>query len=214
MDKLEVNLCYCLTLTACLGFGTWQTTFAVVGNTNTTAVFEAKFGWDEYETILYNTIISSSAIVGLAVGSFLGGPLIKIGRRRGAIIANIIGIISSAITMAGSTPFLTAGRLLLGVAAGIYNVIFGKMVVENMPEKLAQKLAMIHNGSVCCGFVVAFGMGGLLPDATDSEANKVDELWRVIYLVPAFIGIVELLLITLVFKQEPIAYCLMMGYEE
>ena len=73
---------------------------------------------------------------------------------------------------------------------------------------------MIHNGSVCCGFVVAFGMGGLLPDATDSEANKVDELWRVIYLVPAFIGIVELLLITLVFKQEPIAYCLMMGYEE
>ena len=73
---------------------------------------------------------------------------------------------------------------------------------------------MIHNGSVCCGFVVAFGMGGLLPDATDSEANKVDELWRVIYLVPAFIGIVELLLITLVFKEEPIAYCLMMGYEE
>lgn len=152
-------------------------------------MFKAKFGWDEDETILYNTIISSSAVVGLMIGSFLGGPFIKLGRRKGAIRANLFGIIGSAISMIGTTPFLSIGRLFIGIAAGTYNVIFGKMIVENMPDKLAQKIAMFHNVFICVGFVVAFGMGGILPDPDDFEANKKDELWRIIYLMPAFIGI-------------------------
>ena len=122
---------------SCYALGVWYTTFALTGNSQTTPIFEAKFGWNEDETIFYNTIISSAAIIGLSIGSFLGGPLIKIGRRKGAIIANIIGILSALITMIGTTPFLVIGRLFLGVAAGAYNVIFGKMIVENMPESLA-----------------------------------------------------------------------------
>ena len=106
--------------------------------------------------------------------------------------------------MIGTTPFLTIGRLFLGIAAGIYNVIFGKVILENLPEKLAQKLALSHNGSICTGFVLAFGLGSILPDSGDFEANKADELWRVIYLMPAFIGVIESLLIGLIFKHEPI----------
>ena len=60
----------------CYAIGVNYTTFALAGNAQTTTVFEAKFGWTKDETIIYNTIISSSAIVGLAIGSFLGGPLI------------------------------------------------------------------------------------------------------------------------------------------
>ena len=165
---LQVNMCYAMSYVACYAIGVWHTTFALAGNSQTTSIFEAKFGWNEDETILYNTIISSSASVGLAIGSFMGGPMIKNGRRKGAIIANIIGIISSAITMVGTTPFLTFGRLLLGIASGIYNVIFGKMIVETLPEKLSQKLAMCHNASICVGLVVAYGMGAFLPDPTDA----------------------------------------------
>ena len=206
-------MCYTMSYLSCYALGVWYCTFALSGNAQTTPIFEAKFGWTEDETTLYNTIISSSAIVGLTIGSFLGGPLIKIGRRKGAIIANIIGIVGPAICMIGTTPFLTIGRLLLGVAAGVYNVIFGKMIVENTPVKLAQKLAMCHNASICVGLPVAFGMGGFLPDPDDFEANKADELWRIIYFTPAIIGIIEIILIVCVFKQEPIAFCIMMGYE-
>ena len=63
--------------------------------------------------------------------------MIKNGRRKAAIISNIISIISCLICMIGTVPFLTLGRLFLGVAAGAYNVVFGKMVVENMPSELA-----------------------------------------------------------------------------
>ena len=125
---------YVFAYVSCYAFGVLYTTFALAGNAQTTSVFEAKFNWDEDETILYNTIISSAGIVGLTIGSFLGGPMIKLGRRKGALIANVIGIVGGAICMVGSVPFLIIGRILVGVAAGAYNVIFGKMITENMSE--------------------------------------------------------------------------------
>ena len=161
---LRVNRAYALSYVACYALGVWHTSFALTGNAQTTAIFEARFGWTGDETIHYNTVISSASIVGLTVGSFLGGPLIRRGRRKGAIIANVLGIISSGIAMIGTVPFLIFGRFVLGIAAGVYNVIFGKMVIETMPEKSAQKYAMWHNASICFGLMAAFCMGAFLPD--------------------------------------------------
>ena len=73
---------------------------------------------------------------------------------------------------------------------------------------------MCHNASICVGLVAAYGMGGFLPDPEDLQANKDDEMWRIIYLMPALIGLVGIILILSVFRQEPISYCIMMGYEE
>lgn len=75
-DLLDVNMGYLFSYALCFGFGTWHTTFAIAGAGSTTAIFEAKFGWSKDDTILYNTIISTSAVIGLAIGSFLGGSLI------------------------------------------------------------------------------------------------------------------------------------------
>ena len=66
--------------------GTWHCSWALSGNVQTAIVFEAKFNWTEDETILYNTIISSAGIIGLAAGNVIGGRLIKIGRRKAAIL--------------------------------------------------------------------------------------------------------------------------------
>ena len=163
---------YVISYVLCNGIGVFHTSFCLAGNAQTTTIFEAKFGWSEDETILYNTIISSSAIVGLLIGSFLGGHFIKHGRRKGAILANIIGIVGAVITMIATIPFLTIGRLLVGVAAGIHNVTFSKMIVENMSVQLSQKLAMCHSASIQVGVFVAYGMGGILPDPKDAQASK------------------------------------------
>ena len=71
----------------CWGFAAWQTTFALAGNTNTTKIFEAKLGWNKEETTLYNTIITTAGILGLTIGSFLGGNLLPLGRRKTVIIS-------------------------------------------------------------------------------------------------------------------------------
>ena len=171
-------------------------------------------GWTEQETIYYNTIISSSSIVGLVIGSFAGGPLIKCSRRRGAIIANLMGIASSSFSMLGTIPFLIIGRSFCGFAAGMYNVIYGKMILENLPEQLAQTVVMFQTISICFGSLVAYGMGAFLPEPDDVEANRADEMWRVIYIMPGVIGITEIMLIFFVFKLEPITFCIRKGDEE
>ena len=205
---------YALAYASCYALGVFYTGFALSGNAQTTTIFEAKFGWDEDETIFYNTLISSAAIVGLTAGAFIGGPLIKLGRRRGAIISNFIGIISAAIPMIGSIPFLVIGRFLLGFASGINNVVYGKMIVETLPERLAQKFAMLQSVSICFGILAAFAMGAILPDPKDFEANEADENWRVIYLMPAFISIFQIVLITLFFRHESIAFCIAKGEKQ
>ena len=141
-NLLKVNKGYVTGYVLCWAFGVWYYAFALCGNTQTTTIFEAKMGWTKDETIFYNTLISSAAIVGLVIGSFAGGPMIKNGRRRGALIANAMGVASAVFAMFGSVPFLTLGRFCNGFAAGTYNVIYAKMILENLPEKLAQTVTM------------------------------------------------------------------------
>ena len=125
-----------------------------------------------------------------------------------------MAMFGSLTTMVGSTPFLCFGRFFVGLGGGTANVVFGKMITETLPEELASKFLMAHNGSFCVGFVVVFGLGALLPDPEDVEAMKDDQMWRVIYLVPFFVGVIEILLIIFVYKYEPIAFCIMTGRDD
>ena len=110
-----------------------------------------------------------------------------------------------------TTVTLSIGRLVLGTGAGIMNIVFGAMISETIPSHLIASFSMMHNGSINIGYIPALGLAALLPDPKDFEANKEDELWRVIWISPAIIGTVVILLILLVFKEEPVNYCLMKG---
>ena len=92
---------------------------------------------------MWNTIISTTSIIGLAVGSFLAGSIMKYGRRLTVMFANILAVLSSAICMLHSPIAIAAGRFPLGIAGGISNVVYGKIVFENMPDSLASKFGML-----------------------------------------------------------------------
>ena len=84
---MKINMGYCLWYTIVAGLGTFQTSFSLTGNANTTPIFQAKFGWDKDEKLFYNTLFSAASVIGIAVGSFLGGSLLRLGRRKTAIIS-------------------------------------------------------------------------------------------------------------------------------
>ena len=139
----------------------------------------------------------------------------KYGRRKATIIGHLLAVIGSAICMFGGTVALSVGRVGVGLAAGCANVVFGKFITETMPDYYASKFAMAHNASICIGIFFAFLQGAILPDSKgDPQALKDDELWRVIYASPAIVGVISILLILFVFRQEPTAFCIMMGNEE
>ena len=140
--------------------------------------------------------------------------MIKVGRRRAALFVHIIAISSSSIAMIGSVFSITVARFLLGVAGGFANIIFGKSVNENFPEKLASKLGLLNNTMVCFGVGFAYGLGSILPDPKDVDANKEDENWRFIYSVPGMVGIISIILLLTVFRYEPVSFCINVGLEK
>ena len=54
-----------------------------------------------------------------------------------------MAIIASGVSMVTHTAALTVGRLILGIAGGLVNVVFGKMINETIPEHLVAKFAMV-----------------------------------------------------------------------
>ena len=213
-EKLEINMKYCFWFTVAYGIGTFQTAWAASGNANTHVIFRDKLGWDEDEAVLYNTIVSTAGVLGLFIGSFLGGLILKLGRRPTVIIAQALGIASALPSMIVNVPMLTIARLLCGTSAGIYNVVFGKLITETLPPQIMSQFCMAHNGLICVGFFVVFLMGAFLPDAEDLQANKDDEMWRIIWLGSAAIGVYQIIITLFVLKQEPVAYCVMTGDDD
>ena len=171
-SKLVINMGYCIGYTAVWGLGTWQTAWSLGSNANTTAIFAAKLEWDKDEALFFNTIISSASIIGLAVGSLLGGSLLKYGRRKPVIIAQLICIFAAAISMYLHTSTLTISKFLGGIGAGFQNVVFGKNITETIPVSVMSSFAMAHNASICIGLMVCYFMGAVLPDPTNQEATK------------------------------------------
>lgn len=207
---MKVNALFATLYMFTIGLGVVHTAFSLSGNTLTTPIFQAKLGWDENETRLYNTLISSAGIIGLAFGSFLGGRLISDGRRRAALIMNCVAIFGSLICMHVSVWSLCLGRVINGLTSGVMNVIMGKCIDETFEGVLASRLSMFTNICICFGLTFAMNLGFLLPPVdADSEELAADQMWRVIFLMPAFISVVELILYMVLVKEEPITYSIM-----
>ena len=60
----------------------------------------AYYGWaDGFDNDVHISILSSSFILGVAVGSFTGGVLMQIGRRRALLIACAVGMTGVLLTL-------------------------------------------------------------------------------------------------------------------
>ena len=189
------------------GFGSWTTTFASAGMTNTTPVLIEKFGWDEDEAILYNTTISSCAIVGLVIGGFVAGLLVPMGRRRTIFISMTLCMLGALISMIAHEVTLGLGRFVLGTGAAIFNIAISKSVLETIPGHISAPFASSLGVSMAVGLIPVYALGAILPDVEDKEALKNDEMWRVIWLAPALIAIIVILLTMTLIRQEPILFC-------
>jgi len=115
--RMSILFLYVLALSP----GLLQTAWALCGNTHTAGVFAVKFGWDENQAMFWNSMINSSAVFGLMIGSLFGGKLIVGGRRRATFIAAVIVIVGGLFTQYLSIATLCIGRFLMAYASGVFN---------------------------------------------------------------------------------------------
>ena len=129
----DANIPRLCIFTFVLGLGNIQTGFAISGNNQNAPVIRAKFGWDKEEAILYNTIISSAAVLGIVTGSLAGGNFITKGRRIAIIIFNVFSAMATALTMWLNFPAIVIGRFFYGFCCGVFSVAGPKMLDETVP---------------------------------------------------------------------------------
>ena len=82
---------------------------------------------------------------------------------------------------------LCFGRFLSGITGGITNNAMGKSLDDTIPVEVSGQFGTLLNFYVCSGYAFSYGLGALLPK--DQEEMENDNMWRVIFLMPAFFAI-------------------------
>lgn len=174
-------------------------------------MIKAKFGWDDDEATLYNTIISSSAIFGVVTGSLCGGKFITGGRRKALIIFNILGAFAVSLTMVLNYWMIVVGRYFFGFCCGVFSVAGPKMLDETVPIHLNSKFGTATNSLLSGGIMVAVLLGALLPDDLDYQGQKEDGNWRILYGFPYVCQILTVVLLLVYFKEDSIGFSISNG---
>ena len=86
-------------------------------------ILDKKLNWKAVEStalVNYNTLNTMLGLVGLSIGSLLGGKVVpRLGVWRSILICNFLNMGSNGIKLILATPAIFIGRILFGVCVGI-----------------------------------------------------------------------------------------------
>lgn len=161
----------------------------------------------------FNSFITTVVPVGACVGSLTGGILCGYGRRLAILIVNVALIAGAGITMIFNFWALAAGRLLIGYAAGSFTVIAPLFISETSPAEVAGSLGAINQFMVTAGIMVADILGFIVPyeylEGPENIPNPdvlTTKIWRVVFIIPGVIAILQSLLVAFIFRNDTPKY--------
>jgi MFS family permease len=73
------------------------------------------------------------------IGSVIGAKLMSYGRRRAILIANVIGMVGSILSIVLNFEVILLGRFMFGICAGINVVTCPTLIEETIPTRLMDK---------------------------------------------------------------------------
>lgn len=190
--------------------GTIQCGWGILGNAQCSLILIEKFGWAKDETKWLNSTLSSIGLIGVAIGSMFGGPIIIEGRRRGIFIMSAVMLVGITMTLIENYPSMVIGRFITGFCAGIFQMCNIKAVQETVPIKYTGFYGSFSGAFLAFGCGLAVFIGGVsLP--IEKEDYAADQMWRLTYGFPLLIVIVQVLFVWLQFKYEPIDFSIKRG---
>ena len=104
---------------------------------------------------MFSSILNTSAMVGIAMGSFLGSYLINKGRRFAILVSNMVAIIGCWLTMSHEIWMLYVGRFIVGFAAGTIVMAGPRMLDETIPQNLMSWFGCSTNIAIQLSIMVA-----------------------------------------------------------
>ena len=161
-----------------LGMFVMQLGWVLSGNNQTMSVIKAQLGYANDPILggngdLGTSLITSSSVFGLCVGSIFASNFVKDGRRKSLLRFGFLAIIGTAISLVPNFYLITAGRLIHGISTGVFLTAAPRFIDETVPLHLISKFGPYTNiyGNVGVICVLLLGLG--LPDTaklSDEEA--------------------------------------------
>jgi MFS family permease len=212
---LKVNMGYLVKMTIIGNLGATHYGFALSITNSCINALQYQMGWIGDNLTLYETIVSSASVLGLAFGSVIGGALIKKGRKRVVITWNIIGIISCGLSMWPNTWVITAGRIIYGLTAGILTVAGSATVNETVPNHLLDKgFSQCTNISICLCILLSMILGIGMPRDNEVDMLKTTHYWQFVYAFPIIFFLLSLYLNIFVHKEDTLNFHVTNGEKE
>lgn len=134
----------------------------------------------------------------------LCGNLAFLGCRKCLILANLIVMAGSGLTLVSNFAFLCFGRFIYGAGVGLFTVYVPKFISETAPPEVsgpagALNEVMCASGILFC-FLVGLGVGDVQTAEVDSF--EIQHYWRVILGIPVALGAIHAVLLACVFPFD------------
>ena len=186
-------------------------TFAVF-NTSAENV-GASLNWgDQQDT--YTTLFSTIVPVGSLIGALLAGPMMNaLGRRKSIMLTDLIMICGSVLSIIPFTLTFGLGRLVSGLAGGIFLTIPPSFVNEITPDEMIPQIGPLVQISTDAGLVVALGFGLPLPNSGYSSSS-FNEWWIFMFAFPGIVSLYQLMYFKFGFKYDTPLWLLRNGEKE
>ena len=119
----------------------------------------------------WNTVVSSTGIVGLIVGSFGAGLVVKEGRRKSIISMSVICVLGIVPTLFLNIWAILFGKFVYGVAASVMIVASSLYLQETVPAEKSATFDFTTNFGVILGITINLVMGLILPQDSEEQMN-------------------------------------------
>jgi len=101
--------------------------YALSYTNNASELLNQKYDWETEESKSWHqSLVGASLIAGMAIGAFIGSKLMSWSRRYSFIIAALVAIVGSGLTLIVNIWALYLGRLIYGISAGMCSVIISR----------------------------------------------------------------------------------------
>lgn len=129
-------------LTFTVGLSSMQFMVSLNGTCQIAPALKYQQEWGDNQQMIdyYITILSTASIIGISVGSVIGGDFVKaLGSRKTIIYFNIVGLIGSIMSLMVNFRIMVLGRFTFGFGSGILMCATSKILEETIPVYLIDK---------------------------------------------------------------------------
>jgi MFS family permease len=134
IKKFKINFKFLIALTTCMSLSSMNFGIGLASNQTVCSILSKKLDWSTSDQTFNTTLIQSCSIIGIGLGSCLGGNMLGNGKKRVLFIYNIIALLSSASSLYLNFYLICASRLIHGFATGILVCAAPKMIEETVPS--------------------------------------------------------------------------------